>query len=69
MTVLNTISFEDATDLVQRSFDAGKTNPINNAMKESGIVTVNTIPLGSGATRRHKEVPVGNLYANYKVEG
>jgi len=47
MTVLNTISFEDATDLINRSFDAGKTNPLNNAMKESGLVMVNTIPLGT----------------------
>jgi hypothetical protein len=47
MTVLNTISFEDATDLVNRSFDSGKLNPINNAMKESGLVMVNTIPSGT----------------------
>jgi len=68
MTVLNTISFEDATDLINRSFDAGKLNPINNAMKESGIVMVNTIPAGTWKTRRHKEKPIGELYANYKVE-
>jgi hypothetical protein len=47
MTVLNTISFEDATDLINRSFDAGKLTPINNAMKESGIVMINTVPSGT----------------------
>ncbi len=67
--MLNTISFEDAVDLINREFDAGKSNPINNAMKESGLVTVNTVPMGTGGTRRHKEVPVGEQYASAKVEG
>jgi len=69
MTVLNTISFEDATDLIEREFDAGKLAPINNAMKESGVVVVNTVPSGTWKTRRHKEKPVGEQYATYKVEG
>ena len=69
MTALNTISFEDAVDLVTRSFDSGKMDPINNAMKESGIVNVNTVPMGTGGTRRHKEKPVGEQYASIKIEG
>jgi hypothetical protein len=43
-------------------------SPINNAMKDSGFVTVTTIPMGTGNTRRHKEIPVGEQYASYKVE-
>jgi len=69
MTVIDTIRFEDATDLLNRTFDSGKMNPLNNAMKESWIVTVNTIPLWTWKTRRHKEIPVGEQYADYKVEG
>jgi len=37
-------------------------------MKESGIVKVNTIPANTGGTRRHKEIPVGELYADDKAE-
>lgn len=68
MAVLNTISLEEATDLINRSYDASKLNPLNNAMKESGLVTVTTVPLGTWKTRRHKELPIGELYADYKVE-
>jgi len=32
-------------------------------------VRVSTISANSGGTRRHKELPVGDLYANDKTEG
>jgi len=69
MAVLTTFSYEDSVDLINREFDAGKLNPLDNSMKESGIVKTNTVPANSGGTRRHKEVPVGELYANDKAEG
>jgi len=68
MAQLNTFSFEDTVDLINRTFDAWKTNPLDNTMKESGIVKVNTIPANTGGTRRHKEIPVGELYADDKAE-
>lgn len=69
MPILDTLSFEDATDLVNRSFDSWKADPINNAMKESGIVVVSNVPMNTGKTRRHKERPVGEQYASHKTEG
>jgi hypothetical protein len=69
MAVLNTLSYEDAVDLINREFDAGKLEPINNAMKNSGIVKVNTISANTGATKRHKEMPVGEQYASIKTQG
>lgn len=68
MAVLNTISYEDAVDLLNRKFDAWKIDPLNNAMKTSGLIRVNTVPAWTGATRRHKEVPVWELYASVKTE-
>lgn len=69
MTVLNTLSFEDAIDLVNRSFDAGKADPMLNVMKTSGLVKVTSVPANSGGQRRHKETPVGEQYASIKAQG
>ena len=68
MAILSTFSYEDSIDLINREFDAGKLNPLDNSMKSSWVVKVNTVPMNSGGTRRHKEVPVGELYANDKTE-
>jgi len=68
MAILSTFSYEDSVDLINREFDAGKANPLDNSMKSSGIVKVNTISGNSGWTRRHKEIPVGELYADDKAE-
>jgi len=68
MATLNTFSYEDSVDLINREFDAWKLNPLDNTMKTSGIVKTNTVPANSWGTRRHKEVPVGELYANDKAE-
>ena len=68
MAVLNTISLEDAVDLVNRKFEK-KLQTINNTMRDSGFVIVETVPEGTGWTRRHKELPVWDLYASYKAQG
>lgn len=67
--VLNTLSFEDSVDLINRKFEQAQINPFNTRMKESGLVIVETVPTGSGGTRRHKERPVGEQYASRKNEG
>ena len=69
MANLNTFSYEDAVDLINREYNMGMMNPLDNVMKKSGIVMVQTVPMGSGSTRRHKEMPVGDLYAADKAEG
>lgn len=68
MAVLNTISYEDAVDLVNRKFEKALVS-IPGTMKESGFVIVETVPEMSGGTRRHKEVPHSEQYASYKAEG
>jgi len=35
MPVLNTTSLEDAIDLVDRSFETSKANPLDNSMRDS----------------------------------
>lgn len=68
MPILSTFSQQDSVDLINREFDAGKANPIDNSMKSSGVVKVNTVSGNSWWTRRHKEIPVGELYADDKAE-
>lgn len=67
MAVLNQVSFEDAVDLVNREFNR-KLESIPGTMRESGFVTITSIPSGTGNTRRHKEKPHANEYASMKTE-
>ena len=69
MSTLNTFTYEESVDLIDREFEASKLSPLANSMKESGLVKVQTVPMGTGSTRRHKEQPIGELYANNKAEG
>jgi hypothetical protein len=68
MAVLNTVSFEDAVDLINRKF-LQKLKPFPGTMKTSGFVNTQTITIGTGNTRRHKEPPHSDQYAAVKVEG
>jgi len=35
MAILSTFSYEDSVDLINREFDAGRLNPLDNSMKSS----------------------------------
>lgn len=68
MSVVNINDFQLLGDVIQRSFQATNQNRIRNAFKESGLVHVETIPNGSGASRRIEENLHGNLYSKYIPE-
>ena len=68
MAVLNTISYEDMVDLIDREFLAGW-DSIDQTMLSSGIVKSNYIGGGKGNTKRRKETLSTNEYAPKKPEG
>lgn len=68
MAVLNSVSFEDAVDLINRKFEKAL-EPIEGSMRESGFVIVESVPANSGGTRRHKEALQSEQYASRKTEG
>lgn len=68
MAVLQTTSYSDAVDLLNREF-LRKLQSIEGTMKNSGFVKVTDVPMNSGNTRRHKEAPQANEYASVKSEG
>jgi hypothetical protein len=68
MPNLSSYSFSQLTDLVNRTFEEVKMNPLNNVMRNSSIVKMDSIPLHTGDTKRYAQAIVRNQYAGVRDE-
>jgi hypothetical protein len=67
--VLNINELNGQIDLVNRVYNVSKLNPLENAMRNSGIVRTETIAPNSGLVRRFAEMIVATGYSGEGMSG
>ena len=66
---INTSTYPQFTDLIQRSFVTAPTSQLDNVMMNSGIVRKETISANSGGVRRFAQTVISSPYTKQGTEG
>lgn len=67
--IIDSTSYQDLVNLINYNYEMLKQNPLENVLVKSGIAIEQTVPFGSGSTKRRKESYSKTQYGAVVADG